>query len=64
MIVEDGRLPEEPREALDGIDLTGFADNYWVGLSMLHTLVRQGAQRDRRPPRVGTTRHGTTSSSS
>jgi len=23
--------------ALDGVDKTGFADNYWIGLSMLHT---------------------------
>ncbi len=38
MIVEDGRLPNEDNPKLDGIDLTGFSDNYWVGLSMLHTL--------------------------
>ena len=38
MILEDGRLPEEDREGLQGIDKTGFNDNYWVGLSMLHTL--------------------------
>ena len=38
MIVEDGRLPERVRAELDGIDLTGFSDNYWVGLSLLHTL--------------------------
>ncbi|WP_354700414.1 peroxidase family protein [Paraconexibacter sp. AEG42_29] len=38
MIVEDGRLPNETKEGLDGIDLTGFSDNYWVGLSILHTL--------------------------
>ena len=37
MIVEDGRLPSEVGE-LDGVDMTGFGDNYWVGLSMLHTL--------------------------
>ncbi|WP_211216302.1 peroxidase family protein [Longispora albida] len=34
----DGRLPEEPRPALKGIDLAGFTDNYWIGLSLLHTL--------------------------
>jgi hypothetical protein len=34
----DHRLPEETNSALHGVDLTGFADNYWVGLSMLHTL--------------------------
>ena len=38
MRVEDDRLPEEVDPALHGIDLTGFADNYWVGLSLLHTL--------------------------
>jgi hypothetical protein len=38
MLVEDGRLPNERDAKLDGIDLTGFSDNYWVGLSLLHTL--------------------------
>jgi hypothetical protein len=38
MIVEDGRLPNEDISALAGVDKTGFADNYWIGLSMLHTL--------------------------
>ncbi|MEU4212599.1 peroxidase family protein [Streptomyces sp. NPDC026206] len=33
-----GRLPDEPRAGLSGIDATGFNDNYWVGLSLLHTL--------------------------
>lgn len=36
--MEDGRLPEETNEALHGIDLTGFSDNYWLGLSVMHTL--------------------------
>jgi hypothetical protein len=36
--VEDGRLPNEERPELDGVDLTGFSDNYWIGLSLLHTL--------------------------
>ncbi len=36
--LEDGFLPEETDSALHGIDLTGFADNYWMGLSLLHTL--------------------------
>ncbi|NGN67504.1 peroxidase [Streptomyces sp. A7024] len=35
---DDGRLPDETRPGLSGVDLTGFSDNYWVGLSMLHTL--------------------------
>jgi hypothetical protein len=38
MTIEDGRLENEEDPNLDGIDLTGFSDNYWVGLSMLHTL--------------------------
>jgi Animal haem peroxidase len=38
MILEDGRLPEESDSTLGGIDLTGFNDNYWVGLALLHTL--------------------------
>jgi Animal haem peroxidase len=38
MILEDGRLPNETNPALDGVDLTGFSDNYWIGLSLLHTL--------------------------
>ncbi len=38
LLVEDGRLPNETNPKLDGIDLTGFSDNYWIGLSLLHTL--------------------------
>ncbi|UTI64073.1 SDR family oxidoreductase [Paraconexibacter antarcticus] len=38
LAIEDGRLPNETKDGLDGIDLTGFSDNYWVGLSLLHTL--------------------------
>jgi hypothetical protein len=38
MILEDGRLPAEDNPGLQGIDKTGFSDNYWLGLSMLHTL--------------------------
>jgi hypothetical protein len=36
--LEDGRLPEETNKALRGVDLTGFNDNYWIGLSIMHTL--------------------------
>ena len=36
--IEDGRLPNEVEDKLDGVDLTGFSDNYWIGLSLLHTL--------------------------
>jgi Animal haem peroxidase len=36
--LDHGRLPEETNGDLHGIDLTGFADNYWVGLSVMHTL--------------------------
>jgi hypothetical protein len=32
----DGRLLPDPNE--DGIDLAGFNENYWFGLSCLHTL--------------------------
>jgi hypothetical protein len=32
----NGRLPEDPDEA--GVDLTGFNENWWFGLSCLHTL--------------------------
>ncbi|SPL94806.1 Catalase [[Actinomadura] parvosata subsp. kistnae] len=38
MLLHDGRLPEETAPGLAGIDLTGFNDNYWVGLALLHTL--------------------------
>ena len=38
MAIEDGRLPNETEPNLDGVDLTGFSDNYWIGLSLLHTL--------------------------
>jgi hypothetical protein len=38
LALEDGRLPNEADERLDGVDMTGFSDNYWVGLSLLHTL--------------------------
>jgi hypothetical protein len=30
----NGLLPVGP----DGIDITGFSDNYWAGLSMLHNI--------------------------
>src|SRR4051812_34436788 len=35
-IGENGRLLPDPDE--DGIDLTGFNENWWFGLSCLHTL--------------------------
>ena len=38
LLIEDGLLPNETDPKLDGVDLTGFSDNYWVGLSLLHTL--------------------------
>jgi len=38
MMVENGRLPQETARKLRGVDLTGFSDNYWIGLSLLHTL--------------------------
>ncbi|GAA0944272.1 peroxidase family protein [Nonomuraea longicatena] len=42
LAMDGDRLPEETDDhasgGLPGIDMTGFADNYWVGLSLLHTL--------------------------
>lgn len=38
MILEDGKLPLEKDPVLAGIDQTGFNDNYWVGLALLHTM--------------------------
>ncbi|MEA2346554.1 MAG: hypothetical protein QOG62_341 [Thermoleophilaceae bacterium] len=38
MKIEEGMLPNETEAKLDGVDLTGFSDNYWIGLSLLHTL--------------------------
>jgi hypothetical protein len=39
LTIEDGGfLPEETDKKLNGVDLTGFSDNYWIGLSLLHTL--------------------------
>lgn len=38
MRLENGLLPLDPRIPVGGFDLTGFVDNYWLGLSMMHTL--------------------------
>jgi hypothetical protein len=35
-IEPDGRLPEDPDHP--GVDLSGFNENFWFGLSCLHTL--------------------------
>jgi hypothetical protein len=35
LIVEDGRLPFDPDT---GFAMTGFSENWWVGLGLLHTL--------------------------
>ena len=35
----DLRLQDNPEQP--GVDLTGFGDNYWIGLSLLHTLFTQ-----------------------
>jgi len=35
-VQNDGRLPES--DATAGIDLTGFEENYWSGVGILHTL--------------------------
>lgn len=34
----DQRLLQNPDARFSGIDHTGFFDNYWIGLSILHTL--------------------------
>jgi hypothetical protein len=36
--MDGDRLPEETDKGLHGMDLTGFNDNYWTGLSVMHTL--------------------------
>jgi hypothetical protein len=36
--MDGDRLPEETNKALHGMDLTGFNDNYWAGLHVMHTL--------------------------
>ncbi|MFC5724291.1 peroxidase family protein [Streptomyces gamaensis] len=38
LAVENGLLPEESAPGLCGVDRTGFNGDYWVGLSLLHTL--------------------------
>ncbi|MBX2865075.1 MAG: peroxidase [Leptolyngbyaceae cyanobacterium MAG.088] len=35
IIQENGLLPVDPKT---GIDITGFNDNWWIGLAMLHTV--------------------------
>ncbi|WP_243074812.1 peroxidase family protein [Microbacterium sp. SS28] len=35
LVLKDGTLPLDPRS---GVALTGFSENWWVGLGMLHTL--------------------------
>ena len=37
-IEADGLLPLDPDPRLHGIDLAGFNNNWWAGLSILHTL--------------------------
>ena len=38
-LLSNGLLPLDPTPKMqNGIDLTGFNDNYWIGLSLLHTL--------------------------
>ena len=38
LTMDGDMLPGERSKKLDGVDLTGFSDNYWVGLALLHTL--------------------------
>jgi hypothetical protein len=35
LVIQNGRLPLDPKT---GTAITGFAENWWVGLGMLHTL--------------------------
>ena len=35
LVVENGRLPTDPET---GLSITGFNDNWWVGLGLLHTV--------------------------
>jgi hypothetical protein len=35
-ILDDGRLPDDPDQP--GVDYTGFNENWWFGISLLHTL--------------------------
>src|SRR5690606_24857637 len=35
LVLKDGHLPLDPAT---GVALTGFSENWWVGLGMLHTL--------------------------
>ena len=37
-IGDDGLLPLDPDPRLHGIDHAGFNNNWWLGLSLLHTL--------------------------
>ncbi|MEV7544331.1 peroxidase family protein [Streptomyces sp. NPDC089915] len=38
LILEDGRLPRDPRPGMECLDATGMNSDYWSGLSLLHTL--------------------------
>lgn len=38
LYTKGGRLPKESDPDRQGIDLTGFNDNWWIGLSLFHTL--------------------------
>lgn len=35
LVVEDGRLPTDPET---GLSITGFNDNWWIGLGLMHTV--------------------------
>jgi hypothetical protein len=38
LYLHDGLLPYDPTDPNNQIELTGFAGNWWIGLSWLHTL--------------------------
>jgi hypothetical protein len=38
LYLQDGLLPYDPSDPSHQIELTGFAGNWWIGLTILHTL--------------------------
>ncbi len=38
LILQEGRLPSDPRPGMTCLDHTGMNSDYWTGLSLLHTL--------------------------
>ena len=38
LYLEDNKLPLDPSDPTRGVELTGFNGNWWLGLTLLHTL--------------------------